>query len=167
MKILLYAFEPFGEDLHNISKEVLLSLPNDVKFEKVILPTTFNRDVYTSFLQKNPEMIIGLGQYPRGKKIRIERKAANEFSSKKMANDKIILRNQPKFLHATLMLSPTKHSRISYNAGKYVCNFSMFIILHACKNTKIKYAFLHIPKNMNIKMATKEVLKMIQTIKPL
>lgn len=164
MRILLYAFEPFGKNTTNISKDVLLALPDKSNIKKVIFPTTFDRKIYSKLPQKNPEVVFGLGQYPSGRKIRIERKTINQFGSKKTGNYQMIFKDQPMYLYTTLKLRPTKHSRLSYNAGKYVCNFSMFLTLSTLRNSKTTYAFLHIPKNMNLQQAISTVLEIIKQI---
>lgn len=103
----------------------------------------------------------------RGKKIRIERKAKNIRKIKKDEKLRIIDKGS-KEMFVNIKIKDDKNSRISYNAGWYLCNFSMFVILKNIKK-KQKYAFFHIPKDYDVKKATNyftRIIKQIQNRNP-
>lgn len=113
----------------------------------------------------SPDLVIGLGQYPRGHKIRIERRALNLWKVRKQDRPQTILKNRPAKLKVNLKLKKDNNSWLSYNGGQYVCNFSMYVILNFLRdNKKTKYGFIHIPKNYDVTKATKFVIKKLKEI---
>jgi pyrrolidone-carboxylate peptidase len=157
MKVLVYAFEPFGKYKQNISKEVLLKLRSRSYLTKIVFPVRFDEKMFANEVKiSSPSIIIGLGQYPRGRKIRIERRAAN-IKGYKNHSSEIIIPNGSRFLAINLKLTPDVNSWVSYDAGKYVCNFSMYTIINAIKNNDIQFAFIHIPKNYSVTRAVRFV----------
>lgn len=165
-KFLLYGFEPFGKHNTNISQEVLNSIPNRVHIRKHFFKVNFNRrnilnmNFVKCIEEFKPDIIIGLGQYPRGDKIRIETQAKNHMRSKTM-HEQEISKNGEAVLPTTYSIKPTQQSIIALDAGKYVCNYSMYKILQYLKGTNIKYAFIHIPKTINLQIATEFVKNII------
>jgi len=106
------------------------------------VPVKFHKNIFLNTIKKyNPDIILGIGQCARGNIIRIERKASN------------LKKTQYKLVN--LKLKKNKYSRISYNAGSFVCNFSMYVILDYIKNKKIKFAFIHIPHNYDLSKSIK------------
>ena len=95
-----------------------------------------------------------MGQSSKGEKIKIERKAINLRKDNKVNK---ILKNKPRYQFVNLKLQKDRNSWISYNAGRGVCNFSMYVILDFIKNKNIKFAYLHIPKDFNFGKAIKFV----------
>jgi pyrrolidone-carboxylate peptidase len=162
MKTLLYAFQPYGGNVTNISESVLKLLPfRDV--EKMVLPVAFDKKVFQDLVARQPKYIIGLGQYPRGEMVRIERRAQNLYGAKKLKNYRPIMPGKPRYRSLNLLLKPNKHSRLSYDAGKYVCNFSMYMLADLCSKHNIQYAFFHIPKGMNKNIAAQSIAKMLHS----
>jgi len=164
-KILIYGFKPFQGLKENITEKIIENIKNRKNLRKVVFPVKFEKKMFLNEIKEfEPDIILGLGLHPRGKKIRIERKAVNlkQFSKKDIP--KPIYKNKPKYLFATLKLKRDKESWISYDAGKYVCNFSMYTLLEFTKNKNIKFAFLHIPKDYNLNKAVKFVGSKIDEI---
>lgn len=156
MKILVYGFRPYGKYKENITEKIIKKIKNRKGLIKVIFPVEFQKQLFLNKISRNkPAIILGLGQHSRGKKMRIERKAVNLKRRNKQQKPKIISENKPPYLFANLKLKKDNASWISYDAGKYVCNFSMYVISDASRNKDIKYAFIHIPKNYNINKAIK------------
>lgn len=157
MKILVYGFKPYKHWKENITEKILRKIKPRKNLKKVIFPVEFERKVFLDRIKRyKPDIILGLGQCSRGKKIRIERKAVNLKKHNKKEKAKIISRNKPKYLFTSLKLKKDKGSRISYNAGQYVCNFSIYVISDFSKN-KIGFAFLHIPSDYNLNKAVRFV----------
>ncbi len=104
-------------------------------------------------------MVLSLGQHPRAHKIRIERRAVNLRQERKNEKPQKIEANGPRYRFVNLKLRPDRAARVTYNAGTYVCNFSMYIFSRAAMKRGFLFAFLHIPKNYNIA----EAIKFIET----
>lgn len=154
MKKFIYAFKPFGKFTKNSSEEILKEIKGrsikkkfEVKFDKKMFITEIKKH--------NPDIIIGIGMAARSKKIRIERKAVNKIKNK-------LIKKGKKEYFVNLKIKPAKEMRISYDAGTYVCNYSMYIILDSFM--KKKFAFFHVPKKMTVKQK-KIFLKTIENIK--
>ena len=157
MKILVYGFKPYKNRKENITEETIRKIRNKRNLNKVVFPVKFEKGIFLEKIKKyKPDVILGLGEHPRSRKIRIERKAVNLKGHKK-EKPKIISKNKPKHLFVNLRLKKDKNSWISYNAGKYVCNFSMYVISNFVKNKDIKFAFVHIPKDYNLNKAVRFV----------
>lgn len=165
-KFIVYAFEPFGKHNTNISEEVLKSLPKLANFRKHLLKVNFRySDIFTEEFRKDieefaPDVIIELGQYPKGEKIRIETIAQNKMKSKSIQERKIDP-GGPDILKASYSISPDEHSMLSENAGKYVCNYSMYKILQYLEGKDIMFAFLHIPKSFDVQVASDFVRELV------
>ena len=156
---LLYAFEPWGKNASNISEDVLTKL--NLSVDKVNVQVRFEKHIFPEIINKGHKQIIGLGQYPSGDLIRIEKIAHNAYGSKAMGYK--VIDNGPTTLTTNLELIPTPQSHITYDAGKFVCNYSMYVILRE-KQIHQEFAFLHIPKNMYLDAAVaavREILKQV------
>lgn len=159
----MYGFEPYGRHKVNISKGIIQRLSNN-KVSKIIFPTQFEKELFINTLDKiKPNIIIGLGQHPRARKIRIERTARNLFGRKKDIPKSIDI-NLPDRLSVSLKIKPSKNLRVSYDAGKYVCNYSMFIVQNWANKNNSQFAFIHIPKNYNLSRATKIIADIIKLL---
>lgn len=151
MKILLYAFSPFGNNHKNISEQVLQLIPDKPMLVKYVFPTKFSQSQFLKVADDfQPDLIIGMGQYPRGKKLRIETVAHNEWRSKAHPKITFIDSAGEKEISVTHGLHVTSETYSSLNAGRYVCNYSMYIFGSWAKSRSVKFAFLHIPKLYNL-----------------
>ena len=163
MKILLYGFKPYRKRKENISEKIVLKIRNRKNLKKVIFYVEFNKKNFLNEIKKfNPDVIIGLGQHPRSKKIRIERKSVNLKRENKKEVSKKISKKEPKYLFVNLKLKKDKNSWISYDAGKYVCNYSMYIISDFSQSKDVKFAFLHMPKDIGLNPAVKYIEKILK-----
>lgn len=157
MKILIYGFKPYKIYKQNITKKIISRIRKNRNLKKTIFPVEFDKGLFLNEVKKSkPDIILGLGQCGKGKKIAIERKAVNLMRDEDK-KPHVIFKNRPKYLFLNLVLKKDKNSRISYDAGQYVCNFSMYVIADYCRNKNIKYTFLHIPHDYNIKKAARFV----------
>jgi len=146
MKILIYGFRPFGKNKRNIAAEIIKTLPKRPGLYKKVFPVEFKRSMFLDTVNTiKPDVIIGLGQCSRGDKIRIERKAVNLYNERKGGQDKKIIKGNSKYLLANIKIKPDSNSYVSYDAGKYVCNYSMYLIADYAYQNKTKFAFIHIP----------------------
>jgi len=80
-------------------------------------------------------------------------RAINQTSEGKIISE---TDNPIKFVNLKLPKSP--ESTITYDAGDYVCNFSMYVSCEYCEQHNVKYAFLHIPLNSS----TDQVIRFLQ-----
>lgn len=166
MKILIYGFRPFKKYKKNISEEVVKNLVNKRKFIKVILPIVYKKKYILNKIKKYQlDVIIGFGQ-SAGKLIRIEKRAKNIFEMERPKGKRVIDSTGPKLYSTNLKLKKIPGARISYNADDYLCNFTMYVILDFIKkeNLKTRSAFIHIPKNYNLKKATRVIQELIRDI---
>jgi len=167
-KILVFGFKSHGKYKTNISEIIVNKIKNNKINEKTILSTNFNNDkIIKKIKEIKPDVILGIGQHPRARMIRIERKTKNLIKRKKDKKSKPINQNSSKELFTNLKIDKTKETTIAYNAGTYVCNFTMFNIMeYIIKNNKdTKFTFLHIPKNYDIRKAINAINKIINNIK--
>ena len=164
MKLLIYGFESFGQDSTNVSQEVVNRLPIRQNMAKMILPVRFNASIILSNVKEyKPDYILGLGQYPDGDKIRIEKLAVNEWASGTNPS-RTIVDGGPESATVMLDLEPDDNSLVSHDAGRYFCNYSMYILLTNPKTKDIPFAFLHIPKNFDLKESVEFVENKVEKI---
>lgn len=150
MTVLVYGFKPFKDYKTNVTEEAIKRLRGmkDVKF--VVFPATFNRKQYIDAVKRHrPDVVFGLGQYPQGKKYRFERKAVNRYALSKKNKPHAIRTGGPKQLFLPLRLPTDRHSWESYDAGTYVCNYSMYVIAEYLRDSDTAFAFVHVPRTKN------------------
>jgi len=153
MSVFLVAFR--YKNKPNISDLVAKSLPYDcfVLKSQEDIPALIRE-----IKRKKPQFVLGMGQSRRGKLIRIERAAKNVLIKKGK-----IIRKGNEVLSSTLKLKRIKNTRISYNAGTYLCNYVYYKLLSAFpKHPRI--CFLHISKTIPFKKARTIVQNIITTI---
>lgn len=168
-KIWVYGFEPFLHYAENITQKVVLNLQKEntlshVRFD--ILPVRFEPEIFSKPIEVfKPDLVLGMGQYPRGKKIRIERKAYNWQQDKRQNSDlaQAIIEGASTTLSPNWSIRPTPISWRSYNAGRYVCNYSMYQLTHLAQSHHFNYAFIHIPKDFNLELAVRFVKECLES----
>ncbi len=163
MKILIYGFKPFGKYKENISEKIVKNLDKR-KFKRIVLPVNFDSKIIINYIKKTkPDIVIGLGLLGKGRFVRIERKAKNIYKDKKNPTKKEIKRTGPNQYLVNLKIKKTTDTKISYNAGEYICNFTMYIVMDWIYENKspIKFGFIHIPYNLEFKRAIKIIKKLI------
>ena len=168
-KILITAFEPFGDSLTNITQDVLSALPCNIGKAEVIkhcLPVSFQRApiaLKELISAHQPDTILLLGQCPAGENIRLERFALNMMDSHKADNDGYCPSEEQIYPDAPLAYRTAFHIKtianhlqekqlpvaISNSAGLYVCNRVYYEALYLQQ----KAIFIHIPKNFPTEQA--------------
>jgi pyroglutamyl-peptidase len=146
-RILLYGFGPYRPFRENITKKILKSLPAQPGLKKVVFPVRFQRAQFVEALSKfQPDVILGLGQSSR-RRIEVETRALNWRRARRSKKCKRISRYGPASIDTTLRLKVGKGARRSINAGDYVCNFSMYVMLDHIRreDLDIPFGFIHIP----------------------
>ncbi len=153
MRILLYGFGPYRQFKDNVTERVLRKIRMRRGLTKIVFPVRFNRAQFVGAVMKHsPEWIVGLGQCSHGRRLRIETRAINtRRNSKKKKAQPIVARGAPK-LFTDLRLELGRQARHSRNAGDYVCNFSLYVILETLRRRQlaIRCGFIHIPHDYDV-----------------
>lgn len=159
MKILIYGFKPFDSYPTNISQEIVLAIQkrpvsSKHKIYYSVFDVRFDKEMFESRLNKvKPDLVIGLGQHSRARKLRIERKAINWMSAIRAGvgqkGGKRIERNRCRELFLKENLPRMANTTVTYNAGCYVCNYSMWIVAKWCEGHGARSAFIHVPRKFS------------------
>lgn len=167
MRLLVYGFGPYKQFKDNITSRIVKKLHASRSLKKIVFPVKFDKKQFTGAVKKHrPDVVLGLGQCSKGSRLRIERRAVNRRRNDKKDQARPILNGAPKLLSATLCLDRLgfgKQAKVSYNAGDYVCNFSMYVILDYLRrhSPKACFGFIHIPHDYDPKRAAKFVEKIL------
>ncbi|MSP40527.1 MAG: hypothetical protein EXR70_18715 [Deltaproteobacteria bacterium] len=164
MRVLLYGFGPYREFRDNITAKIIKSLPARNDLRKIIFPVSFQRGQFVGALRRHkPDVIVGLGQSSR-KRIEGEVRAKNCRRSRPTSALRPIKVTAPKTLQTTLALKPGRSIGRSTDAGDYVCNYSMFILLEeiARKKLKLPFGFIHIPYDCDLLKARRVVERVLR-----
>jgi pyrrolidone-carboxylate peptidase len=159
--LLLYGFGPYDTHETNISGELVrgMQLPQGV--QRRVFDVCFDRSMFIDALDAcDPDVVIGLGQSTRSRKIRIERKAVN-LMGERGEKKRPINRQGPDHLFMTLVVPHDDRVRLSYDAGTFVCNFSMYVIAGHCRGSDRLVGFVHLPKRYDKREAEAFVSKLV------
>lgn len=159
MRILIYGFKPYSSYRSNITEQVLDGLPEYKNVVKKVFDVRFDAGMFRDvLLLHKPNRVLGLGQHPRARKLRLERRAQN--LGKDIGQSPVQIEpNGPAFLYCTLTLPDSDLTTVTYNAGNYVCNFSMYQTARYCQSHNAKCGFVHLPKHYEVST----VIKYVQT----
>lgn len=167
MRILVYGFGGYRSFKENVTGKIIRWLPRRRQLAKIIFPVRFHRRQFIDAVRKHdPEVILGLGQCSRGRRLRIERRAINRRRNESHHKAKPIVRGGPRQLSTNLKLNIGSAARISRNAGDYVCNYSMYVILDYLKRRRVpvRFGFVHIPHDFDPGRASRILAKAIDGI---
>jgi pyroglutamyl-peptidase len=145
--ILVYGFGPYREFRDNITARLVKSVRSRPGLTKVVFPVRFHRAQFVDAIERtNPAVILGLGQ-SSGREIQVEFQALNRRRARQAEEPRKISRTGPMRLKTTLGSKFGRIARTSSNAGDYVCNFSMYVMLDHLrrKGLDTRYGFIHIP----------------------
>lgn len=167
MKILLTAFEPFGDDTRNSAWEALqLIRPEDIPAKLITLqvPTVFYRSieiVQEKMRSEKPDAVLAIGQAQGRAALALERIAINQDDARIKDNegnqpvDTTIYDDGQNAYFATLPIKAIVNkikanglpAVVSNSAGTFVCNHLMYGILYTFEKYKLngKGGFLHVP----------------------
>ena len=167
MRILIYGFGPYRRFRDNVTEKILRRLPGRSGLRKMVFPVHFRRGQFVQAVRKNrPDLILGLGQCSKGKKLRIESRALNRRRIDKSEQARPIVRGGPRQLSTNLKLNIGSAARISRNAGDYVCNYSMYVILDYLRRRRapVRFGFVHIPHDFDPGRASRILAKAVDRI---
>ena len=142
--IVITYFEPFGGRATNTSKEVASLFSN---YQKVELPVSWDRvgQVLLNNMDENVKFLFMLGEAGSYQKVTVE------LVSRKLANgeDNYRVSKEEEIIGGTNLTTPIIFNQkelpanYSFNAGKYLCNYSYYFSLKNIKGTKV--VFIHLP----------------------
>ena len=164
MRVLLYGFGPYRQFRDNVTARIIRSLPKQRGLKRKIFPVCFRRRQFTDALNRHkPAVVLGLGQSSR-QQIDIETRASNRRRARITVKPRPIFRNGPKLLPTTLKIRPGRWARISKDAGDYVCNYSMYVLLDeiARAHRNIRFGFIHIPYDWDLNKASRLVRRVLE-----
>ena len=167
MRLLIYGFGPYKQFKNNITEKILRRLPARKGVKKAIFPVRFQKRQFIEALKKHsPEVILGLGQTSRSKRLKIERRAVNRRRENKGDRARPIRAGGRKWLATSLRLDGGHQARISRDAGDYVCNYSMYVILDYLKRRGLPagFGFIHIPHRFDPAKAGRYLLRTLGEI---
>ena len=145
MRLLIYGFGPYRQFKDNVTEKILRQFPRRAGLNK--------SQFINAIREHKPDVILGLGQCSRGRSLRIERHAANKRRNEKSDEPRPIIPGGAPRLRTNLKLA--LGGRSSNNAGEYVCNYSMYLMLDFInrRHLPICYGFIHIPHRYDYKKA--------------
>ncbi|HEX9443378.1 MAG TPA: hypothetical protein VGA73_04625, partial [Candidatus Binatia bacterium] len=154
----------------NITRRIVSELPRSANLKKIVFPVRFREKQFTDAIKKHrPDVVLGLGQCSTGTKLRIERRAVNRRRNNKEEKGRAITRGAPNALAATLRLHKSdfgKEAKISRDAGDYVCNFSMYVVLDYLRRHRrdARFGFVHVPHDYDRKRAVKWAARILRAL---
>lgn len=167
MRLLIYGFGPYKQFRENITEKILRRLPARMGLKKAIFPVRFQKRQFIEALKKHkPEIILGLGQTSRSRRLKIERRAVNRRREEKGDRARPIRAGGRKWLATSLRWNRGRQAGISYDAGDYVCNYSIYVILDYLKRRRLptRFGFIHIPHDYSVSRARRFVLSVARKI---
>jgi pyroglutamyl-peptidase len=163
MRLLIYGFGPYRQFRENVTAKILKLLPKRANLKTVVFPVRFYRKQFIEAIERHrPDDILGLGQSSR-RRIEIETRAANRRRANRKARPRSIAVRGPRWLPTTLPLKLGRAARESRNAGDYVCNYSMYVMLNHLRKTRrrMRYGFVHVPFNRDPRAAARLIERAI------
>lgn len=163
-RLLITGFEPFGGERINPAWEVAQRLAESPAITAVKLPCVFDLALAVLFQkieEYQPDMVICIGQAGGRADITLERVAINLNDASIPDNqgnqpiDTPVVANAPTAYFSTLPCKAMVHAikqqgipaSLSLSAGSYVCNHTMYGLLHflAQHRPTCRGGFIHIP----------------------
>lgn len=166
-EVLLTGFQPYGGRLLNPAAEVVATLDGakigQGTVRGLLLPvsiTSCGRSLEDAIERYRPVVVVSLGLWPGEATVRFERVAVNHASFEVPDNDGVRLLDDPVDAQgpvaraATLPVSAIVTAlrekgipaRVSYTAGTFLCNTTLYRALGACDRQGIaRCGFVHLP----------------------
>ena len=168
MRVLIYGFGPYRQFHQNVTEKILRQLPKRRHLKKIVFPVRFHKTQFTNAIKKfTPDVILGLGQCSEGRLLRIETRGVNKRRTDKREKPKPIVQGGAHALSTNLKLNLGRSAEQSRNAGDYVCNYSIYVILDFLKRSRlsIPFGFVHIPYGYDKAKARRLLLKAIDQLR--
>jgi pyroglutamyl-peptidase len=164
--LLITGFDPFGGMTVNPSWEVVKNLPEQIgnwKLCKLQIPTVFGLGAQT-VLEKaqriHPDAILCLGVAASRSAVTPERIGINIRTARIPDNrdnqpaEEPVIPGGPDGLFSTMNVSAMAAAieklglpgTVSNTAGTFVCNDTLYTLLHHYRNSSVKVGFIHVPQ---------------------
>ena len=190
-KLLITGFDPFGGETVNPAWEAVKKLPDritDYTLYKLEIPTVFGLAAETVLAKATdfqPDVILCIGQAGGRAAVTPERIAVNIRDARIPDNagnqpgGEQIAPDGPAAYFATVpvkkMAAAIENAGIaatvSNSAGAFVCNDTLYSLLHNYAHTDVKVGFIHVPylpeqgqPNMELEVITKALEAAIEAI---
>jgi len=166
MRILIYGFGPYRQFHDNVTEQIVRALPRRGGLKKIVFPVRFHKSQFIGAVERfRPVMILGLGQCSRGRVLRMETRAVNRRRNSKLDEARPIMRGGPPRLATHFQLKLARRAGVSNNAGDYVCNYSMYVMLDYIQRRKLPvlYGFIHVPRLYDPKIALRELRRALSS----
>ena len=164
-KLLITGFDPFGGETINPAWEAVKALPDvvgDYELTKMEIPTVFGeagRKVLDRAMALQPDVILCIGQAGGRKAITPEmvginlRHARIADNAGNQPQDEPVAADGPAAYFATVPVRKMTAAieaagiaaAVSYTAGTFVCNDTLYTLLHHYAGTPVKAGFVHVP----------------------
>lgn len=164
VRVLVYGFGPYRKFTENITAQVIDSLAPRPGLRKLVFPVRFQRRQFIDALgEPMPLVVLGLGQCARPR-IEVETRAINRRRADKSRAAQPISTGGEPWLPATMPLYLTRPSAKSINAGDYVCNYSMYVMLEEIERREhsSRFGFVHIPFDHDLPAACRYVERVVR-----
>ena len=164
MRLLTYGFGPYRQFKDNVTGKILSRLPRRNGLKKVVFPVRFNKSQFINALETcEPDIVLGLGQCSSGRRLRIESRARNRRRNHAGEKLRPIVRGGPQELKTDLKLDLGRGGRPSKDAGDYVCNYSMYVMLDFIRRRglEVRFGFIHIPHSYDPETAARSLLRVL------
>jgi pyroglutamyl-peptidase len=168
MRILIYGFGPYRQFRVNVTEQIVRGLPRRRGLKKLVFPVRFHKRQFISAVESfRPDVVLGLGQCSKGRVLRIETRATNRRRKTKSEQPRPIVRTGAPKLFTSLKLNLASHARSSRNAGDYVCNFSMYVMMDFIerRNLPVLYGFVHVPRDYDPNKALRILRRAVERSK--
>ncbi len=167
-RALITGFEPFGPNPVNPTQalvELLQTKYSASTLEAQLLPVTFTgaRGRIQALIEaKRPQIVLSCGLYAAARQLHVERIAVNEqegqdnsgFSPTRSAVDPADADGLFATIDTAALLGKLKNAgfdaAISWHAGTYVCNTTLYSAIQATKTYGAKAGFLHVPTDVDV-----------------
>lgn len=164
-KLLITGFDPFGGEKVNPAWKAVEALPDtvgDFALTKLEIPTVFGEAgcrVVEKAAQVQPDMILCIGQAGGRAAVTPERIAVNIRDARIADNagnqprGEFVVADGPAAYFATVAVEKMAQAitdagiagTVSNSAGAFVCNDTLYLLLHAYHGTGVKVGFIHVP----------------------
>lgn len=164
-KLLITGFDCFGGAGINPSWEAVKLLPGqigDFEVHKLEIPTVFGLAAQTVIAKANeiqPDVILCVGQAGGRDAVTPERIAVNIRDARipdnagNQPSGEFIIPDGPAAYFSTVPVKEMAHAirdshipaTVSNSAGAYVCNDTLYSLLHRYAATNVKVGFIHVP----------------------
>ena len=164
-KLLITGFDPFGGASINPAWEAVKLLPEtiaDFEVHKLEIPTVFglaSQKVLEKAAEVHPDVILCIGQAGGRADLTPERIAVNIRDAKIPDNTgnqpvgQFVAEDGPAAYFSTVPVMAMAQAireagipgAVSNSAGAFVCNDTLYCLLHHCAGTDVKVGFIHVP----------------------